>query len=72
MQMFHVLAASSMVQGGVDLKAVIILVFVLAVIAGLCYWASLIPANVWFIKWGIWFVLGAVAIVMIWRFLQNL
>ena len=64
--------ASSMTQGGIDLKSVIIVVFVLAVLCGIGYLVGKIPDDMWWIKWIAWFLLAAVAIVIAYRFLQGL
>ena len=68
--MMYLIASTT--EQGVDLKQVAILLFVLCVLGALGWGASKIPGDVWFIKWLAWFVLGAVGVVMVYRFLQSL
>lgn len=56
---------------GVDVKDVLLVLFALLVIGGAAYGVKVwgIPSP---ISWIIYFVLGAVGVVIAWRFLQGL
>lgn len=62
--------ASSIVEG-IQIKDVMLVLFALLVLAG-CAWGVMkwgVPAPM---SWIIYFVLGAVAVVIAWKFLQGL
>ncbi len=65
------LASSAGSVQGIDLKEVLILVFVLGIIGCLAWFVSTKPIPAPFL-WCIYFVLGIFAIVIVWRFLQGL
>jgi len=62
--------ASSTVEG-VNVKDVLLILFALVVIGAIAWFVSTKPIPTPF-NWLIYFILGAVAVVITWRFLQGL
>jgi hypothetical protein len=56
---------------GIDVKQVILLLFVLCVIGGVCWFVNSAPIHI-FVKYLIYAVCAVVAVLMTWRFLQSL
>ncbi len=69
--MMSLLASSAGSVQGVDLKEIIILVFVLAVIGCIAWFVNSKPIPDPF-KWAIFFVLAVFVVIILWRFLQGL
>lgn len=61
----------TVVSEGVDLKQVLLLLFVLAVIGSAAWFVSTKPIPAPF-NWMIYLVLGIVGVILVWRFLQGL
>lgn len=62
---------TTVMSGGIDLKQILLLLFVLAVLGVGAWFVSTKPIPVPF-NWFIYLVLGIVAVVFVWRFLQGL
>lgn len=61
----------AMLGSNISLKDVILLTFILVVIGAAMWFVSTKPIPQ-LIQWLVYFVLGAVAIILVWRFLSSL